>query len=151
MQCPLIIIPTLPLRARIPDVCSHISSVQQNLRWRLLLSAQCLFVTMQRAIALARRLPALSSLRAKAARGLEQPHRMPSTGSLLQHRVYPSHMQELRYFHSSSSAFAKNLNFNFADIGEGIAEVCFSSFPNFCVRLRTEKSCRIRLSCFSGL
>jgi len=35
---------------------------------------------------------------------------------------------QLRYFPASSSPLAKNLNFNLADIGEGIAEVYTHSF-----------------------
>jgi hypothetical protein len=78
---------------------------------------------MQRALALARRLPALSSLRPKPASFPEQLQQMQSTCSLLQPRFQSSHLRGLRYFHASSSALAKNLNFNLADIGEGIAEV----------------------------
>lgn len=78
---------------------------------------------MQRALILARRLPVLSSLRPKSARYPEHLQQMRPAGSLFRPFVQANYAHELRAFHASSSALAKHLNFNLADIGEGIAEV----------------------------
>ncbi len=109
------------------------------------------YIKMQRALILARRLPVLSSLRPKSARYPEQLQQMRPAGSLFRPLVQANHVQELRAFHASSSALAKHLNFNLADIGEGIAEVCARSLLLKIVGIRTNISLHIRLSCFSGL
>jgi hypothetical protein len=102
-------------------VCSPLDA--RYLRWPYRSNMLSTIITMQRALAVARRLPALSSLRPKSASFPEQPQQMQSTCPLLRPRFHSIHLRELRSFHSSSSALAKNLNFNLADIGEGIAEV----------------------------
>ena len=109
------------------------------------------YIKMQRVLILARRLPVLSSLRPKSARYAEQLQQMRPAGSLFRPLVQANHAHELRAFHASSSALAKHLNFNLADIGEGIAEVCARSFLLKIVGIRMNVSLHIRLSCFSGL
>lgn len=76
---------------------------------------------MQSALTLARRVT-LSKLRPTCTRYSQQLLRIQGAFSFIQPRIHQIHLHQ-RSFHASSPAHAKNLNFNLADIGEGIAEV----------------------------
>lgn len=78
---------------------------------------------MQSALIFARRSAVLSRLRFEYTSYPQQV--LPKTHtafSVVQPRVTRILLQQ-RSFHASSPVLAKNLNFNLADIGEGIAEV----------------------------
>ena len=113
---------------------------------------------MQRAISFAHRALALSALRSPPFRYQLQLHQRQSASAVLRPQLCTRHSQ-LRSFHASSPAFAKHLNFNLADIGEGIAEVRaharahrpVATSPVSLISRGPLLTLRVRLSCCSGL
>jgi hypothetical protein len=77
---------------------------------------------MQRAFIFAHRVVVLSRLRLESTRYHQQLLQKQAAFALVQPRVTRIQSQH-RSFHATSPVHAKNLNFNLADIGEGIAEV----------------------------